>query len=41
MTRYLFIAALAFVGGYVSGNADGLTTGLQLAPVVHGQLSPY
>lgn len=41
MTRYVFIAFLGFAGGYTWGNADGLAVGVQLAPVLNGQLSPY
>lgn len=31
MRRYLFIAALAFVGGYAWGNADGFAYGLRMS----------
>ncbi|WP_287031326.1 hypothetical protein [Pseudomonas sp. UBA6310] len=33
MYRYLFIAALGFLGGYASGHFDGLNTGLAMAPL--------
>lgn len=41
MVRYLLIAALAGVGGYAWGLADGLATIEQLAPMVLGQMHPY
>ncbi|SHN06801.1 hypothetical protein [Phytopseudomonas punonensis] len=40
MRRYLFIAALGFVGGYAWGNADGFAYAVRMAPVA-GQFSPY
>lgn len=33
MTRFLFIAALAFAGGYVTGTADGFAQGIAWAPM--------
>lgn len=40
MIRYLFIAALAFAGGYACGTADGFTYAMGVLPGP-GQLSAH
>lgn len=41
MGRYLFIAAIAFVGGYTTGLFDGLAAVDQVAALTLGQIAPY
>ncbi|MCY1440480.1 hypothetical protein D9M71_567590 [compost metagenome] len=36
IARYLFIAALAFAGGYSWGHFDGLAAGLRMTPPMAG-----
>lgn len=40
MIRYLFIAALAFAGGYACGAADGFTYAMRVLPLSE-QLSTH